>query len=120
MNAEHRKDIPSGRDANLPWLGRKLLWLDNMRNVDRVVYGLYGFCALLFIADFFYKKKTYFETEAFPGFYALYGFAMCCALVICARGMRVFLMRDETYYSPRDVESEDHIEADLDKEEHDG
>ena len=39
---------------------------------------------------------------------------------ICARGMRIFLMRDETYYSPRDVESEEHIEADLAREEHDG
>ena len=110
--AEH-KDDPS----KFPWLGRKLMWLDDMKNVDRVVYGLYGLCALLFVADFFYKKKTYLSAEGFPGFYALYGFIMCALLVICAKGMRLFLKRQETYYSPKDVESEAYPEADLRREQ---
>jgi hypothetical protein len=99
-----------------PALGRKLLWLDNMKNVDRIVYGLYGLCAVLFLADFFYKKKTYVAIENFPGFYALYGFVMCAALVICARGMRIFLMRGEKYYAPKDVESEPFPESDMERE----
>ena len=108
------KDDPQ----NLPWLGRKLLFLDDMRNVEKIVYGLYGLCALLCIADFFYKKKYYVPVETFPGFYAIYGFFMCAGLVICARMMRIFLKRDETYYHPKDVESEDHPEHDLDRETH--
>ena len=103
--------------SKLPPLGRRLLWVDNPKNVMRIVYGLYIVCAALFLADFFYKKKYYVGVENFPGFYALYGFFMCAALVICARAMRVVLKRDETYYSPRDVESEDHPEHDLDREE---
>ena len=114
MSAE--KNIKPTDPQKLPWLGRKLLWLDNMKNVDRIVFGLYGLCALLFVADFMYKKKTYLDLEDFPGFYALYGFIMCAALVICARGMRVILMRSEDYYSPNDVESEEHPEADLERE----
>ena len=110
--ASNKKDDPE----KLPLLGRKLLWLDNMKNVERIVYGLYFTCFGLFIADFFYKKKTYMDIEDVPGFYAIYGFAMCALLVICARGMRLFLMRDETYYAPKDVESEEHPEADLSKE----
>ncbi|MEM7214366.1 MAG: hypothetical protein AAF423_02390 [Pseudomonadota bacterium] len=110
-----KKTIPS----TLPWLGRKLLWLDNMRNVDRIVYGLYGLCALLFLADFFYKKKTYLDLEDLPGFYGIYGFVMCAALVICARGMRIFLMRSEDYYSPKDVESEAYPEDGLERETND-
>ena len=105
--------------SRFPWLGRKLLWLDNMKNVDRVVYTLYGTCAVLFIADFLYKKKTYLDIEDVPGFYAIYGFVMCALLVICARGMRLFLMRDETYYAPDDVESEDYPEEGLKRERFD-
>lgn len=112
--ARKRKDNPE----NYPWLGHKLLWLDNMKNVERIVYSLYGLCALLFLADFLYKKKTYLDLEDVPGFYAIYGFVMCAALVVCARGMRLFLMRDEKYYSPNDVESEAYPEDGLDREEH--
>lgn len=110
--AKKLKDNPE----NLPLLGRKLLWLDDMKNVQKIVYGLYFTCAILFLADFFYKKKTYLDLEDLPGFYAIYGFVMCAALVVCARGMRLFLMRDETYYAPKDVESEDHPEDDMSRE----
>ena len=102
--------------ASLPWLGRKLLWLDNMKNVDRIVYALFVVCAALFAADFFYHKHTYLEIEDIPGFYALYGFFMCAALVVCARAMRVILMRREDYYAPNDVESEDFPEDQVSRE----
>lgn len=109
--AKHDDDI-----TKFPKLGQRLLFLDDMKNVNRIVVGVYVVCGLLFIADFFYKKKTYFEVEYFFGFYAIYGFVMCALLVICAKGMRIFLMRDEEYYSPQDVESEDHPEHDLNRE----
>ncbi len=106
-------------DENLTGLGRKLLFLDDMRNVDRICYALYGLCALLFVADFFYHKHTYVWVEDFPGFYAIYGFVMCALLVICAKGMRVVLKRPENYYGKRGVEAEEHAESDLDRREFD-
>ncbi len=106
--------------TTLPWLGRKLLWLDDMKNVEWVVKGLYFVCAILFAADFLYHKHVYLGVEEFPGFYALYGFFMCAALVICARGMRLFLKRNENYYAPHDVESEAYPEDQLGRTEHDG
>jgi len=106
------KDNPQ----NLPFLARKLLWLDNVKNVDRLVYGLYVICAALFLADFFYKKKTYLDLEDVTGFYGIYGFVMCFALVVCARIIRRFIMRDETYYAPRDVEVESYPEEDMKRE----
>ena len=113
-------DVKHDTDPNkLPWLGRKLLFLDNMKNVDRVVYALYALCAFLIVLDLFYYKKTYFDIEDLPGFYGFYGFVMCAALVICARGMRIFLMRDEDYYAPKDVESESYPEDGLNRERHD-
>ena len=104
------KDTPE----KYPWLSRKLLFLDDKKNVVRVVYTVYGVCAFLFVLDFLYTKKTYLAAENISGFYAIYGFVMCALLVISAKMMRVFLKRDEDYYAPRDVESEDHPEADLD------
>ena len=39
-----------------------------------------------------------FDFEHWPGFYSLYGFVACVALVIAAKELRKLLMRDETYY----------------------
>lgn len=113
MNA---KDDP----LKYPPLGRALLWLDKKQNVNRIVYGLYIVCAGLVAADFFYEKHSYFSLEYFPGFYALYGFFMCAALVICARAMRVVLKRPENFYAPNDVESEDYPEEQLGRTDNDG
>ena len=93
--------------ASYPRLGRALMFLDDMKNVNRIVYALYALCAVLFLLDFTYKKKTYFDVEYVPGFYALYGFFLCAALVVGAKMMRLVLKRREDYYAPRDVEAEE-------------
>lgn len=112
---ERREEDPS----KLPALARLFLWTDRPSAVNKLVYGIYALCAGLFAADFLYHKHTYVGVEGFPGFYAIYGFVMCAGLVICARGMRVVLMRDEKYYAPKDVESEPYPEDQLDRVEHD-
>lgn len=73
-------------------------WLDDSRNVTRVVYALGTLCALMFGADFFYTKKAYFEIEEIFGFYAVYGFLGSVGLVLAAKAMRPLLRRDEDYY----------------------
>lgn len=73
-------------------------WLDEPRNVTRIVYGLAVLCALALIADFFYTKNPKFDIERVPGFYALYGFGVSAALVLTAKQMRRVLRRDEDYY----------------------
>lgn len=104
--------------STYPALGRWMMFVDNPKNVDKIVYSLYILCAGLFLADFLYHKHTYVAIENIPGFYALYGFFMCAALVVCAKVMRIFLKRDEDYYAPYDVESEDYPEDGLDRESH--
>ncbi|MBL4864705.1 MAG: hypothetical protein JKY63_07475 [Rhodobiaceae bacterium] len=111
--SDNMNQKPDTDPASLPWLGRKLLWLDDMKNVDCIVYALFVVCAGLFAADFFYHKHITVEIEAVPGFYALYGFFMCAALVICARALRVILKRPEDYYAPHDIESEAYPEDQL-------
>ena len=59
-------------------------WLDEKRNVKRIIYALYFVCAALFLSDFFYHKHVVFSFDSWFGFYAIYGFVMCVGLVIGA------------------------------------
>lgn len=106
--------------SKFPVLGRLLVGIDEKRNVNRVVNSLYVICALLFAADFFYDKHVTLGIEKIPGFYALYGFFMCAALVISARWMRTFLMRREDFYAPNDVDAEDYPEDQMERIDYDG
>ena len=73
-------------------------WIDDPKNVDKIVYALYAVCALLFVVDIFVPKHGPFAIEHWFGFYALYGFVACVGLVIAAKWLRTILMRPEDYY----------------------
>ena len=77
---------------------RKRFWLDDMRNVHKLVWALVGVCALLFLSDFVYEKHVIFAFENWFGFFGLFGFFVSFALVLTARELRKVLMRDEDYY----------------------
>lgn len=78
-------------------VGRRY-WLDDPRNVDRIVWSLYGICAFLLLIDIFVPKHGPFGIEHLFGFYGIYGFVACVGLVLTAKGLRVILMRPEDYY----------------------
>lgn len=73
-------------------------WLDDPRNVRRIVYALYTLCGLIFLADLLYAKHPNFAFEGWFGFYAVFGFAVSFTLVLTAKEMRRVLRRDEDYY----------------------
>jgi hypothetical protein len=73
-------------------------WLDEPRNVTRIVWTLAAVCGALLLADAFYEKHGHFAIEHVFGFYGLFGFIVCVALVLAAKWMRTFLMRPEDYY----------------------
>ncbi|MDD9875950.1 MAG: hypothetical protein OXR84_00755 [Magnetovibrio sp.] len=85
-----------------PPTDEKKYWLDDKRNVCKIIWTLVVVCAGLFVADAFYHKHPYFAAESWFGFYALYGFIMCVGLVLAAKFMRTILMRDEDYYDGGD------------------
>ncbi len=88
------KDPHSGGNPD-----ERTYWLDNPKNVKKIVYALYVACAIVFLADLFpYKHHLHYGFEGWFGFYALYGFIGCVVLVLAAKLMRVFIMRDENYY----------------------
>ena len=80
-------------------------WLDEPKNVRKIVIALVVICALLVLADFFYHKHVHFNFEGWFGFFAWYGFFMCVALVLAAKVMRIILMRRENYYDSDDESS---------------
>jgi hypothetical protein len=79
-------------------------WLDDPKNVDRIVHGLYLVCALLLSIDLLdlvgllYHKHVHFSFEKLPGFYGLYGLFGSIGLVLTAKQLRKVLMKDEDYY----------------------
>lgn len=99
-------------------------WLDDPRNVTRIVYVLVGFSVLAFVADFFYTKKPFFAIEEVPAFYAIYGFVVSTALVLAAKQMRRVVGRPEDFYerhhgAPQDVREDlqEHDARDEDRDD---
>ena len=78
----------------------KRYWLDDPRNITKIVWVLVVVCVGLFAADALYHKHPHFAIEEWFGFYGVFGFVMCVVLVLAAKGLRIFLKRPEDYYEP--------------------
>ena len=78
--------------------GNKKYWLDRPENVRKVYVGLWVFGLVWVIPDFLLHKHEDVEFAATLGFYAIFGFVACVALVLTAKGLRRILMRPEDYY----------------------
>ena len=76
----------------------KRRWLDNPKNVDKIVYGVYAISAFLLVIDPFIHKHGPFAIEHWWGFYGIYGFISCVFLVLAAKELRNLIMRREDYY----------------------
>ena len=89
---------PSENKRGVSESGEKKYWLDEPRNVDRVVHVFYAVCALLVAIDVFVPKHGPFAIEHYFGFYGFFGFVACVVLVLTAKQLRRILMRPEDYY----------------------
>ncbi len=76
----------------------KKYYFDKPENVSFVLRIFYVICGLLVTAEIIIHRHTIHSLESIFGFYALYGFVACVALVLIATQMRKVLMRDEDYY----------------------
>jgi len=82
----------SGRDD-------KVYWLDQKRNINFLLWGLYAACAVSAIAGFLYIDYGHFDIEKnFKLFYGTWGFACFVFIVFVGKLLRVIVMRDEDYY----------------------
>lgn len=78
--------------------GERAYWLDNPANVDRLVKWFYVACGLLLVIDPFVHKHGPFKIEHSWGFYGIYGFFACAAVILGAKLLRKIVMRREDYY----------------------
>ncbi len=76
----------------------KQYFLDNPRNVKRLLYGFYALCALSLVAELFITRYVDHPWEALFGFYPIYGFLGIVILVMLSVVLRKLVMREETYY----------------------
>jgi hypothetical protein len=84
--------------ATQPDPDEKRYWLDDPRNVNRLVHGFYIACGVVLAIDILVPKHGPFAVEHIYGFYGIFGFVACVALVLIAKQLRRVLMRPEDYY----------------------
>ena len=86
-------------------------WLDEASNVRKVYLSVWVVCIALLVGGEVLLQLDRsghpgelhgFGFERWPGFYSLYGFVACGALVLAAKQLRKLLMRDENYYEGQD------------------
>ena len=73
-------------------------WLDRPKNVTKIYLGLWSFGAALLIADLVVHRRAEAGLDGWFGFYGVYGFAACVALVLAAKLLRRGVRRPEDYY----------------------
>ena len=74
-------------------------WFDLPQNIKRLKIGFYIVLVLLVLPDFFIHKSTLFSSiEAVPGFYALFGFISCVAIILISKLLGFVLKKNEDYY----------------------
>lgn len=71
---------------------------DRPENVKRLLAAFYAVCALLFALDFVVHRHIEHPWERLWGFYAVFGFVACVALVLAAKQLRKLVMRAEDHY----------------------
>lgn len=72
---------------------------DDPKNVKILLGCFYASLGVLLLIELFIHKHPHFEWEAWPEFFAVYGFVACVVLVIVAKYfLRPLVKRDEDYY----------------------
>ncbi|MDX1625841.1 MAG: hypothetical protein R3323_04960 [Wenzhouxiangellaceae bacterium] len=81
----------SGRDSEPHWLVRP--------TTIRRLWWIFGaILAGTVLAQIFVHVHAYFSVDGWLGFYALYGFLSCVAMVVVAKLMGLVLKRPDDYY----------------------
>lgn len=77
---------------------KELTSFDKPGNVRILLICFYISLGVLLIADFFIDKHAEFPWEAYPDFFAAYGFISCVLLIYIAKLLRRLVKRREDYY----------------------
>lgn len=73
-------------------------WFDKKENLILFLRIFYASLAVLLVLDISVEKHPFFGFDGVLNFSAAYGFISCVFLVLIARVLRMFMMKDEDYY----------------------
>ena len=77
---------------------KKHIW-DDVNNIKTLLKIFFTVNVLLFGIDFIVHRHAHMPWEAWPGFYAVFGFVACVILVLVAKYvLRPIVKRNEKYY----------------------
>ncbi len=80
----------------------KTHWLDQPHSTKQLWIAFVVVLALTVIAELFVPLHPHFEIESIFGFHAWYGFLVCAAMIVGAKGLALLLKRPDTYYNNTD------------------
>lgn len=92
--------------------GKKQYFFDKPKNVKLVLYSLYVCCGFLLVADFVVHRHVTHQWEQLLGFYSIYGFIGCTAIVLGSKWLRSMVEREEDYYDQDELRQnggDDHV-----------
>jgi hypothetical protein len=77
----------------------KQYWLDRSENVTKLYRGLWAFGIVLLLGDVVIPKHEELSFAEWFGYYGIFGFVACVALVLAAKEiLRRLVKRPEDYY----------------------
>ncbi len=85
---------------------KKTYLFDNPKNVTILLYTLYVSCGLLLLLDFVIHRHILHQWEQLLGFYSIYGFIGCTAIVLGSKWLRILVQRDEDYYEKDELKKD--------------
>jgi hypothetical protein len=77
---------------------KELKFFDKPEMVNKFLFVFYASLLGLLISELFIHKHADFPWEGAPGFFAVYGFISCVALIFIAKAIRLIVKREEDYY----------------------
>jgi hypothetical protein len=73
-------------------------WLTRPATIKRLWIVLAGVLVATLLAETALPDEPHFQVERLFGFYALYGFFACAAMILGAKALGALLKRPDTYY----------------------
>jgi hypothetical protein len=84
--------------SDKPESEQELHWLVRPKTIRLLWWTFSAILTLTLFAQFFVHIHAYFTVDGWPGFYAIFGFFSCVAMVLFAKLLGFVLKRPDNFY----------------------